>query len=98
MTKKLQYNATITERRDVTESLASFRIAPEHTLSDGDGKRPFLPGQYVTLGLPSERHTDTWIQRPFTISSAPEDPSGIEIYLRKVEAPASDDPFSHLLF
>ena len=99
MGKKLHYNATIAERRDVTETLAIFRIAPERPLSDGDGKRPFLPGQYVTLALPSEHgQGSTWIQRPFSIASAPEDPSGIEIYARRVEQPVTDDPFSHLLF
>jgi ferredoxin-NADP reductase len=98
MTKNLQANATIIERRDVTESLAIFQLGTDEPLSNGEGKRPFLPGQYVTLGLPSNRaEGPRWIQRPFTIASAPEVPN-LEIYLRRVEQPATATPFSHLLF
>ena len=39
------YNATITERIDVHEDLARFRIRPDAPIP------PFKPGQYVALGL-----------------------------------------------
>src|SRR5688500_12024533 len=99
MTKKLTYNATITERRDITETLATFRIVPDEGLKDGDGRRPFLPGQYVTVGLPAHPSPDSpWVQRPFSIASAPEDRGGIELYVRRVERPESEAPLSHRLF
>src|SRR5688572_3333515 len=92
MSKRLDYNATITERRDVTETLALFRVVPDRPL---EGERPFLPGQYVTVALPAG---DQWVQRPFSIASAPEDERGLELYVRKVWEPVSDHPFSHLIF
>lgn len=68
--------ATITVREDLTPSLAFFRVLP-------DGPPPaFVPGQYVTLGLP--RGTGV-VQRAYSIaSSARRIDAGYELYVRLV--------------
>ncbi|MEM0926987.1 MAG: hypothetical protein AAGJ83_13180, partial [Planctomycetota bacterium] len=43
--REQHYNATIVKRIDCHENLARFRIQPDVPFE------PFLPGQYVTLGL-----------------------------------------------
>ncbi len=96
MPKKLEYNATIVARRDITGTLATFRVATDAEVCDGATARPFLPGQYVTAALPAPN--GDWIQRPFSIASAPEDRTGLELYVRKVAHPVSEAPFSHLIF
>lgn len=68
--------ATITEREDVAPALAIFRIRP-----DGE-PWAFHPGQYVTLGVPSE---GTVIERPYSLaSSARRVREGYELYVRLV--------------
>ena len=48
MAKPLEYNATLTERIDVTDALTIFRVTPDKMPE----KRPwFVPGQYCVLGL-----------------------------------------------
>ena len=55
-------DATIVGREDLTEAVAMFRVRP-----DG-GARPFVPGQYLSLGLEIDGRV---IRRPYSTSSAP---------------------------
>lgn len=72
--------AAIAERVDLTAQIASFLIRP-----DGP-PMPFLPGQYVTVGLPSGGRL---VQRPYSIaSSARRLDLGYELYVRLVEGGA----------
>ena len=83
------FNATITERQDLTEELAIFRIRPD------SGEVPeFAPGQYTTLGLPeydeagnvqlTKRGKPKLIRRPYSIASSPSE-NDVELYLIVVE-------------
>lgn len=84
-------NATLVSRRPITDDLLIVRIRP-----DG-GVPPFLPGQYVALGLPGsapraagslpekEPSTpDKIIKRAYSIGSSPADSEAIEFYLAVV--------------
>lgn len=87
----LAYNATITERIDLTESLALFRVRSDKELP------AFVPGQYATMGLNHPELGNTC--RPYSIASAPEAVAKhLEFYIRYVEKPESDNPLTHLLF
>lgn len=69
-------DATIVERTDLTSALAFFRIR-----TDAE-PRPFVPGQYVTLGL---RTGEKLVQRPYSVaSSARRTSEGYELYVRLV--------------
>lgn len=69
-------NATLTQRDDLTDSLAFFRVETD------DDPKPFRAGQYLTLGL---RSGERLIQRPYSIaSSARRVPLGYELYVRRV--------------
>ena len=46
-------NASITERIDVNDDLAIYRVKP-----DGGPAPPFVPGQFITLGLPKQNPRD----------------------------------------
>ena len=50
MAKPLVYNATLTERVDLTDALSLFRITPDERPAPGW----FTPGQYCVLGLNNE--------------------------------------------
>lgn len=70
------YNAHVTKRIDLTESLAFFWVS-----YDGDPVA-FEPGQYLTIGVESDGKL---IQRPYSIaSSARETHDGYEYYVRLV--------------
>lgn len=70
------YDATIVDRVDLTDTIASFRVR-----SDGP-PLPFVPGQYVTIGCVAE---DRLVQRPYSIaSSARRLDDGYELYVRLV--------------
>ncbi len=74
------YDATIVERLDMTDTIAAFRIRP-----DGPSL-PFIPGQYVTIGRAAG---DRLVQRPYSIaSSARRLDEGYELYIRLVRAGA----------
>ncbi|HRI09883.1 MAG TPA: hypothetical protein PKW35_18800 [Nannocystaceae bacterium] len=97
MAKPLEYNATLIEREDVTPLLGVFRIRPDEPLP-GEGAW-FVPGQYMVLGLNNEARPDLGsVRRPMSIASAPERRDCIEFYIRFVEKPESDNPFTHLLW
>jgi ferredoxin/flavodoxin---NADP+ reductase len=55
-------DATLVGREDLTEAVALFRVRPD------DGPRPFVPGQYLSLGLEIDGRV---IRRPYSTSSAP---------------------------
>ncbi len=70
------YNARVTRRVDLTESLAFIWVAFE-----GDAVA-FEPGQYLTIGLES---SGKLVQRPYSVASSPRElGDGYEYYLRLV--------------
>lgn len=96
MAKPLVYNATLVERVDHTDALASFKIEPDQPLP---GDPIFVPGQYVTIGLNNEAEPALGsVQRPMSIASAPEEGQTLELYIRYVNHPESDNPLTHLLW
>ena len=101
MVKTLQYNAVLMERIDLSEKLAIFRIRPDDNWVGGNqGKIPdFEGGQYVALGLNNDKSPEKGsVMRPYSISSPPEEKRFMEFYIRYVDCPASDNPFTHLLW
>ncbi len=96
MAKPLTYNATLVERIDLTSALAIFKVRPDEAL---ESDPPFLPGQYVTLGLNNETVPALGsVRRPMSIASAPEEREALEFYIRYVNHPESDNPLTHLLW
>ena len=70
------YNARVTRRVDLTESLAFIWVS-----FDGDIV-PFEPGQYLTIGLESNGKL---VQRPYSVANSPRElEDGYEYYLRLV--------------
>jgi hypothetical protein len=61
---RLEENATLISRRDLSERMASFSVSLDTALPT------FLPGQYVSLGL---KDGQRFIQRPYSIASPPGD-------------------------
>jgi ferredoxin/flavodoxin---NADP+ reductase len=96
MAKPLEYNATLTERIDLTDALTLFRVTPDQMPVE----RPwFVPGQYCVLGANNaERPELGSVRRSMSIASAPEDDAPIEFYVRFVSKPESDNPLTHLLW
>ncbi len=96
MAKPLTYNATLVERLELTPLLAIFKIRPDEPIP---GQPPFIPGQYVTLGMNNEQQPELGsVRRPISIASAPEDRDVLEFYIRFVTYPESDNPLTHLLW
>jgi ferredoxin/flavodoxin---NADP+ reductase len=95
MAKALEYNATLTERIDVTEALTIFRVSP-----DQPPESPwFVPGQYCVLGMNNADKPELGsVRRSMSIASAPEDPGPTEFYIRWVAKPESENPLTHLLW
>jgi ferredoxin--NADP+ reductase len=96
MAKPLVYNATLTERVDVTEALTLFRVTPDQPPAE----RPwFVPGQYCVLGCNNTENPELGsVRRSMSIASAPEDDGPTEFYIRWVAKPESDNPLTHLLW
>ena len=70
------YNARLTRRIDLTESLGFFWVAYDGEATD------FEPGQYLTIGCESNGKL---IQRPYSVASSPrEKDGGYEFYIRLV--------------
>jgi ferredoxin--NADP+ reductase len=96
MAKPLEYNATLTERIDVTDALTLFRVTPD--------KMPeqlpwFVPGQYCVLGANNAEKPELGsVRRSMSIASAPEDDGPVEFYIRWVAKPESENPLTHLLW
>jgi len=96
MAKPLTYNATLVERIDLTPALAIFKVRPDEAI---EADPPFIPGQYVTLGLNNEKAPALGsVRRPMSIASAPEERDTLEFYIRYVNHPESDNPLTHLLW
>ncbi|HEY0137418.1 MAG TPA: hypothetical protein VGB85_25215, partial [Nannocystis sp.] len=97
MAKPLEYNATLVEREDLTPALGVFRVRPDEALP-GTGAW-FVPGQYMVLGLNNEVRVELGgVRRPMSIASAPERRDLVEFYIRYVDKPESENPFTHLLW
>src|ERR1041385_6126075 len=96
MTKLVVNNATISERVDLTDALAIFRIVPD-TLPT---KRPwFISGQYCVLGVNNQEDPALGgVSRAMSIASAPEAEGPVEFYIRRVVSPESPNPLTHLLW
>jgi ferredoxin--NADP+ reductase len=94
--KPLVYNATLTQRIDLTSALTLFRVQPDAPPAE----RPwFEPGQYCVLGMNNEARPEVGsVRRSMSIASAPEDDGPIEFYIRFVSKPESENPLTHLLW
>lgn len=96
MAKPLEYNATLTERVDITDALTLFRVTPDKM---PDAKPWFVPGQYCVLGMNNQEKPELGsVRRSMSIASAPEDDGPIEFYIRWVAKPESENPLTHLLW
>ena len=96
MAKPLTYNATLVDRVDLTPQLSIFKVKPDEPVAQDP---PFIPGQYVTLGLNNEEKPELGsVRRPMSIASAPEERDALEFYIRYVSYPESDNPLTHLLW
>jgi ferredoxin--NADP+ reductase len=96
MAKPLEYNATLTERIDITDALSVFRITPDQPPA---GLSWFTPGQYCVLGMNNAENPELGsVRRSMSIASAPEDNGPIEFYIRWVATPESENPLTHLLW
>jgi ferredoxin/flavodoxin---NADP+ reductase len=94
MAKPLTYNATLSQRIDLTDSLAVFKVAPDVPIG-GEGPW-FVPGQYVVLGM---NHPEKGpVRRAMSIASAPQQRDAIEFYIRFVTVPESSNPLTHLMW
>jgi ferredoxin/flavodoxin---NADP+ reductase len=96
MAKLLEYNATLTERVDITDALTLFRVTPDQP----PAQRPwFTPGQYCVLGMNNADKPELGsVRRSMSIASAPEDDGPIEFYIRWVAKPESENPLTHLVW
>lgn len=93
--RRLDENATLVERIDLTPALALFRVAPDEPLAPGW----FTAGQFCALGLNNDDEPARGpVRRSMSIASAPEDPGPLEFYIRRVANPESANPFTHLLW
>ncbi len=96
MARKLNYNAKLAQRIDISPGLSIFRVIPEGELFN------FKPGQYTVLGLkrkeprhpqadpdPEElqqRDPEEMIRRAYSIASSSKDKEFIEFYVTMVES------------
>jgi len=105
MAKVLEYNATVSARDDLEDTLAVFKIKPDSV----QGKRDdaghwFVPGQYLTIGMNREvvegedDPRPVSVRRPMSIASAPEEGDTCEFYIRYVNHPESDLPLTHQMW
>lgn len=87
----LEFNARLTHREDLTESLCIFRVRPE------SGPPPdFEPGQFVQLALPETvGGRASWVRRSYSIASPPGLPE-LEIYFQIVAGGAFSELFRPL--
>jgi ferredoxin--NADP+ reductase len=96
MAKPLEYNATLTERIDLTDALTIFRITPDQPPAEHPW---FTPGQYCVLGANNAEKPELGsVRRSMSIASAPEERGPIEFYIRWVAKPESENPLTHLLW
>ena len=81
MAKKDPLKATLTEREDLTDSLALFRFELQEGVPD------FEPGQFVMLGLPNPEKEGKTLWRAYSIASPPERKECLELYIRWAQRP-----------
>lgn len=81
MAKKDPLKATITGRKDLTDSLAFFEFELEKGVPD------FEPGQFVMLGLPNPEKPGRSLLRAYSIASPPERKDALELYIRWAQRP-----------
>ena len=94
--KPLAYNAALTRREDFTAELTTFHIKYD---KPPEGESPFVPGQYVAMGLNNTEVPEKGsVRRSMSILSAPEQREVYEFYIRWVKHPESDNPLTHLLW
>ncbi len=99
MAKPLVYNATLSERIDLTSALSIFRIQPDQPPERDAGGAWFTAGQYCVIGCNNEEAADLGsVRRSMSIASAPQDDGPIEFYIRYVAKPESENPLTHLLW
>ena len=98
MPRTLVYNASLARRDDITPDLAVFHV--RHETPWGRADHPaFEAGQYVVLGLNNEREPALGsVRRSMSIASAPEQLEAVELYIRRVAEPTSDNPLTRLLW
>ena len=101
--KKFAYNATLTQREDLSETLTIFRIRPDGDTNElGNGGSPlpeFVAGQYAVLGAHNEDEPEKgFVRRAYSIASPPEERRWLEFYIRFVDRPTSNNPLTHLLW
>lgn len=105
MAKLLEYNATLTGREDLEDTLSVFKIQPDAVAGKKqDDGTWFVPGQYVTIGMNREvvegedDPRPVSVRRPMSIASAPEEGDTLEFYIRYVNHPESDLPLTHQMW
>ncbi len=95
MTRRLEYNATLVERRDLTRELAVFVIRPD-SVPDGEW---FAPGQYLVVGLNLDtKRVQIPVERPMTMASAAQERERVEFLIRRIADPDSETPLTHALW
>lgn len=79
--------ATLVYRRDLTDTLAIFRFTLENGIPD------YLPGQFITLGLPDpeaevpDGGSPKVVWRAYSIASPPSRKEFMELYIRRPMSP-----------
>ncbi|TPV96703.1 MAG: ferredoxin--NADP reductase [Myxococcales bacterium FL481] len=96
MGTKLEYNATLTKRLDLSSHLACFELTLDQPIANDPA---FVAGQYTTIGLNNEAKPELGsVRRPMSIASAPQRSDALEFYIRLVAHPESDNPLTPLLW
>ena len=78
MSDEYPYNGRLSRWEEIASGLAIVGVRTE------DGRFPFEPGQYATLGLVGE--AGKLVQRPMSISSSADDLSEYEFFIRLVNS------------
>ena len=74
-------SARIAWRRDLNDTLAIFRFELENGVPD------YLPGQFITLGLPDPENPAKIPWRAYSIASPPSRKEYLELYIRRPMSP-----------
>lgn len=98
--KRLEYNAVLDRRIDMTSKLAIFNIKPDSSDAYPNGLIPaFRAGQYALIGLNNLGQPNLGkTVRAYSIASAPEENTSLEFYVRYVDEATSANPLTHLLW
>ncbi len=98
MARPLVYNASLVRRDDLTPDLAVFHVRHD-TPWGRPGHPAFEAGQYIVIGLNNEDEPALGsVRRSMSIASAPEQLEAVELYIRRVVEPTSDNPLTALLW